>query len=138
MGTEKTFEIEMQTRDYECDLQGIINNAVYLNYLEHTRHRFLGALDLDVALLHSEGTDPVVRRIEIDYQRSLRGGDTFVSILSVEWEGRIQMLFSQKILRLPEREAITKANTFVTFVRNRRPIRRPAHVERAVERWWNT
>ena len=137
MGTEKTFEIEMQTRDYECDLQGIINNAVYLNYLEHTRHLFLNALGLDVASLHREGTDPVVRRIEIDYQRSLRGGDRIVSILSVRWEGRIQMLFSQKILRLPQREAITRADTFVTFVRGGRPIRRPAYVESAVERWWD-
>ena len=36
----KSFEIEMQVRDYECDIQGIVNNAVYQNYLEHTGMNF--------------------------------------------------------------------------------------------------
>ena len=37
---EKVFELKMSVRDYECDLQGIVNNAVYQNYLEHARHQF--------------------------------------------------------------------------------------------------
>ena len=32
------FQLEFQVRDYECDMQGHVNNAVYLNYLEHCRH----------------------------------------------------------------------------------------------------
>ena len=30
------YELEMKVRDYECDLQGIVNNANYQHYLEHT------------------------------------------------------------------------------------------------------
>lgn len=35
------FETRMEVRDYECDIEGIVNNANYLHYTEHTRHRFL-------------------------------------------------------------------------------------------------
>ena len=35
------YELKMKVRDYECDLQGIVNNANYQHYLEHTRHEFL-------------------------------------------------------------------------------------------------
>ena len=38
------FETEMEVRDYECDIQGIVNNANYLHYTEHTRHLYLTSL----------------------------------------------------------------------------------------------
>ena len=38
---EYVFTMKMSVRDYECDLQGIVNNANYLHYIEHTRHEFL-------------------------------------------------------------------------------------------------
>jgi len=62
------FELELAVRDYECDLQGIVNNAVYQNYLEHARHEYLHTLGVDFAALHAAGTEPVVTRIEIDYR----------------------------------------------------------------------
>ena len=34
------FQLEMMVRDYECDIQGIVNNANYLHFMEHTRHQF--------------------------------------------------------------------------------------------------
>ena len=34
------YELKMAVRDYECDLQGIVNNANYQHYTEHTRHMF--------------------------------------------------------------------------------------------------
>jgi len=32
--TSYQYELDFTVRDYECDLQGIVNNSVYLNYFE--------------------------------------------------------------------------------------------------------
>jgi len=50
------YELEMKVRDYECDLQGIVNNANYQHYLEHTRHEFLTSVGVSFA--HSYGKYP--------------------------------------------------------------------------------
>ena len=42
------YETRMEVRDYECDIEGIVNNANYLHYTEHTRHRFLRSLGLSL------------------------------------------------------------------------------------------
>ena len=58
------YELKMKVRDYECDLQGIVNNANYQHYLEHTRHEFLLSTGVSFAALHEQGVDPVVRSEE--------------------------------------------------------------------------
>lgn len=35
--TKYIFSTQMEVRDYECDIQGIVNNARYLHYTEPTR-----------------------------------------------------------------------------------------------------
>ena len=46
------FETEMEVRDYECDIQGIVNNANYLHYTEHTRHQVLVSLGVSFPHFH--------------------------------------------------------------------------------------
>ena len=48
------YELKLKVRDYECDLQGIVNNANYQHYLEHTRHEFLTSTGMSFAKLHDE------------------------------------------------------------------------------------
>ena len=102
------YELNFKVRDYECDLQGIVNNSVYQNYLEHTRHEFMLANNVSFAKLHDEGTDAVVARIEIAYKNSLRSGDEFVSKLYLKKEG-IKYVFYQSIFRLPDDKLCVKA-----------------------------
>ena len=54
------YELEMKVRDYECDLQGIVNNANYQHYLEHTRHEFLTSVGVSFAALHEQGVDTIL------------------------------------------------------------------------------
>ena len=81
------YELTMKVRDYECDLQGIVNNANYQHYLEHTRHEFLHAVGASFARLHDEGTDPVVARLTMAFKTPLKSGDEFVSKLYLRKEG---------------------------------------------------
>ncbi len=55
--TKYIYETRMEVRDYECDIQGIVNNANYLHYTEHTRHRFILSLGVSFSKLHEQGID---------------------------------------------------------------------------------
>ena len=57
------YELKMKVRDYECDLQGIVNNANYQHYLEHTRHEFLLSTGVSFAALHEQGVRSEERRV---------------------------------------------------------------------------
>ena len=54
------FELEMKVRDYECDLQGVVNNANYQHYMEHARHEFLEHTGANFGELHQQGIDAIV------------------------------------------------------------------------------
>ncbi len=116
------FETEFEVRDYECDIQGIVNNAVYQNYLEHTRHKFLLAAGLDFAELHKQNTDPVVYRVEIDYKFSLRSGDTFICKLNYEKKGNVRIIFNQDIYRKEDNKLIIRAKVTAVVLKNRKPV----------------
>lgn len=72
MNNDYIFETRLEVRDYECDIEGIVNNANYLHYTEHTRHRFLKACGLSFAEMHGQGTDAVVARMNLEYKAPLR------------------------------------------------------------------
>lgn len=92
------FAMEMSVRDYELDCESIVNNANYLHYMEHTRHTFCAEAGMSFVRLHEAGIDVVVRKIEIEYKQSLRGGDRFVSCLRLERRGP-RFIFHQDILK---------------------------------------
>lgn len=91
------FVCQLAVRDYECDMQGIVNNAVYQNYLEHARHEFLKSRGLDFAQLTAEGTIVMVIRAEIDYRASLRSGDVFEVSVEPYRQSRLKLGFRQQI-----------------------------------------
>ena len=110
------FEIELEVRDYECDLQGVVNNAVYLNYLEHARHRYLLHAGLDFARLHEQGCDLVLMRSEVDYLSPLRSGDRFAVGSRLGRGGRVRWIFDQEIFRKSCRWKWARAWTSTTCV----------------------
>ena len=93
------YELEMSVRDYELDSEGIVNNANYLHYLEHTRHEFCSANGISFAEMQNRGIIPVLNRVEIDYKTPLRSGDRFVSKLWLERRG-VRFVFHQDLFKL--------------------------------------
>lgn len=86
----------MKVRDYEVDSEGIVNNAVYLHYLEHTRHEFCEWAGMTFRSMHERGIDPVLSKVEIEYKTPLGLGESFRSCLNISREGA-RFIFHQDI-----------------------------------------
>ena len=95
-------ELDFEVRDYECDMQGVVNNGVYQNYLEHARHEFLRSRGINFAELTAAGVNLVVVRAELDYKNSLVSNDHFVVRSSIRRVSRLRFEFRQDIFRLPD------------------------------------
>ena len=108
----------MKVRDYEVDAEGIVNNAVYLHYLEHTRHEFCDNAGLSFREMHSKGIDPVLSRVEIDYKTPLGLGENFVSKLNLSRRGPL-FVFQQDIYK-PDGTPVVKALVSVACLENGR------------------
>lgn len=126
------FELEFKVRDYECDLQGVVNNSVYQNYLEHTRHEYLKSLNIDFAEMAERGIFLMVKRVEIDYQRPLKSGDSFISVLRMERISQLRFGFVQHIYRLPDKKLMVKGLVIGTSVNKRG---RPELPEELIKVW---
>lgn len=126
-------EIEMSVRDYELDTQGLVNNSVYQNYLEHARHEFLKHVGLNFNELHNNGVDAVVHKIEMEFKRPLLGDDLFVVRTKAEQNGNVRFLFIQNIYRKRDHTLMLKGKVTAVFMSNGRPIRPPKEVIEALE-----
>ncbi len=113
------FSLAMQVRDYECDMQGIVNNAIYQHYLEHARHKFLETRGLSFAELTRAGIIIVVARAEIDYLQSLRAGDDFQVSVEASRPSKVRLVFSQVISRAADGQAVLRARILTTAVNER-------------------
>lgn len=109
--------IKMKVRDYECDIQGVVNNSNYQRYMEHARHEFLETLGDNFSLMHDHGYDAMVARVEIDYKKSLRSGDYFFVGLNLAKKGA-RIVFEQDVIRCDTLELAAQGHISVVVVKN--------------------
>ncbi len=128
------YELKFKVRDYECDLQGIVNNAVYQNYLEHTRHEFALQEGLSFSDMHRRGIDVVVVRVDIRYKNSLRSEDEFVSKLYIKKEG-IKYVFYQDIYKTADNSQCIKAQIEAVCIVNGKLTADCAEMNAAFEKY---
>ena len=120
--SQHSHTLELKVRDYECDLQGVVNNANYQHYLEHARHEFLESQGISFSRLHEEGLDLIVTRVEIDYKHPLRSHDKFVVKTSLLRQGNVRLVFVQDIFRIPDEKLVVKARVTGAAISKGRPV----------------
>jgi acyl-CoA thioester hydrolase len=103
------FSVDFKVRDYELDMQGIVNNSVYFNYLEHARHEFLLAKGVDFATLARDKVNLVVVRSEMDYKASLTSGDKFQVTVQFEQLSKLKFGFRQQVIRSSDQKLMLDA-----------------------------
>lgn len=113
----KVYEYRMKVRDYECDAQGVVNNANYLHYFEATRHEMMESCGLKLRDLTAANVIPLLRNANISYRHSLRGSDEFISRVRVEREG-LRYYFLQEIELIPDGTLCAKAEIEVVCLIN--------------------
>ena len=101
------FAMDIAVRDYELDSEGIVNNAIYLHYLEHTRHTFCQQAGVSFRQMREAGYMPVANHLEVDYLQPLRSGNVVRSALFVEARGP-RFIFHQHLF-LPDGTPVLRA-----------------------------
>lgn len=117
MTNDYIFELSWKVRDYECDLQGIVNNAVYMHYLEYTRNEFLNQTGTNLADLHAQGIDIVLARITMALKTPLRPGDEVLSKLKLH-KDRLKYVFEQDLFRKSDEKLACRATVELVSVIN--------------------
>lgn len=103
------FSVEFTVRDYELDMQGIVNNSVYQNYLEHARHEYLHFHGIDFADLTERGVILVVKSITMDFKKSLKSRDRFKVVIETYKDGHLKLVFKQTIINLSDNKIVLSA-----------------------------
>lgn len=122
--TEYRFCLDIEVRDYECDIEGIVNNSVYMNYLEHARHKALNELGLNFKELVNNGIKFLVYKVEINYLKPLKAGDKIVVASNLSVISSLKILFAQNIYDSKMKTKFTTAKIYCTAlnIRNRPEI----------------
>jgi acyl-CoA thioester hydrolase len=107
------FTWHAEVRGYELDLQGIVNNAVYLQYFDHARVSYLMSKGIDWEIWHHQGYNFVVHHVDLHFKRSLRQHDQFYVTATVEKQGRLKVVFHQSIYRIDNTLIATAITTCV-------------------------
>lgn len=126
------YKLEMSVRDYELDIQGIVNNTVYQNYLEHARHEYLKSVGIDFKSFADRGINLVVVRVELDYKFSLTSGDRFWVGVRMERESAIKLAIYEDIYRIPDNKLILKGKIIGTVLNSRGRPKIPEEIEKLI------
>ena len=95
----RIFVVDVPVRSYEVDFAGVVNNAVFVNYLEHGRMEIFRELEVPWETWEARGLTPVIRRLELDYHLPGRLMDRLRVESWIESLGRSSVNLGQRVVR---------------------------------------
>ena len=123
--------LPLRVAGYDVDVVGVVNNAVYVRWLEDLRTAFMGRwLSFEECL--GRGLAPTLVRLEVDYRAALRMGDAVAGRLWFAAVGRASGLIETEVYRPDDGRVCAHALQTVCFVDQRtgRPARLPDELRR--------
>ena len=119
-------EMPLRVAGYDVDFAGIVNNAVYVRWLEDLRTAFI-ARRLPMDVTNARGVVPVLVRLELDYRAPLSFGDRVAGRLWTRESSRARAVIETEIYRTPDGRVCAHALQTVCYVDSKtgRPVRMP-------------
>ena len=90
-------QFTFRVRTYECDAYGHVNNAVYLNYLEYARDRFIEDMGLDYQGLVASGNGIFVAEAKLTFQSPAFPGEELTLTTSPADRGAAWAVLKQNL-----------------------------------------
>jgi len=105
-----------KTQYYETDQMGIIHHSNYIRWFEEARTAFLEDTGYAYGRLEQEGVISPVLRVECDYRKMVRYGETVRIEVSVEKFNGIKLVIAYRIYDLETDELCTFGRTSHCFL----------------------
>lgn len=116
-------KILIEVRDYELDSQNRVNNAVYLHYLEHARHKWLETKGISFSELNQQDIHLVVYENHIYYKGAVTAADIVEISTAVSKISPLKYVFNQKIFsKNSNNKLVLEAQVIVVATKNNKPI----------------
>ena len=114
-GTLTESKITIQVRSTEIDINGHVNNAKYLEYLEWGREDLYECLELPYSYLLAQDIMTVTVNININYRKEAIQNDRLTIITRLDTIGNTSFTMKQEIIRDGDQSLIADAHvTLVT------------------------
>ncbi|MCA8915377.1 MAG: acyl-CoA thioesterase [Planctomycetes bacterium] len=107
---------EVEVRSYELDVYNHVNNAVYLNWLEHGRSKLLQDKGFDyLSIMDAWGVQFMTVHTGIDYHKALKLGDDAVVTTQVAKIGNTSFTIAHAITRVGDTDPAAKAEVVIVY-----------------------
>lgn len=115
MAYTSTYQVEV--RSYELDVYNHVNNAVYVQWLEHGRSKLLQDKGFNYTRIEQTwGVRFMTVRTEIDYKQALHLGDKVEVSTRVEKVGNTSVTIAHSITRIVDGQTAAAARVVIVYV----------------------